>query len=180
MRRRSRRTTPSTSASRLGSPLSWRLGISDQRGAAAVEFTIVAALFVIPLVFGLVEFGSMLFSKQIIINASREGTRAGIIGYGDSGRLTDTEITDIVKGYVESKQQGAMLRTFRNQPEPVIVITPSPRGCGSGVSRGADLKVEITYTHSYLLPDLIGLGTSKALIASTTMKMESDDCLPAP
>ena len=43
-------------------------------GAAAVEFAVVAPLFIL-LVFGLIEFGRMVMVQQIITNASREGAR---------------------------------------------------------------------------------------------------------
>jgi Flp pilus assembly protein TadG len=46
--------------------------IKDQNGGAVVEFAIILPLL-IALLFGIVEFGLLLYNKQIITNASREG-----------------------------------------------------------------------------------------------------------
>ena len=45
-----------------------------QRGAAAVEFAIVLPLLLV-FVFGIIEFGFLLYDKAVITNASREGAR---------------------------------------------------------------------------------------------------------
>jgi Flp pilus assembly protein TadG len=49
-----------------------------QSGAALVEFAIVLPLLLL-LVFGIVEFGLILYDKAVITNASREAARAGIV-----------------------------------------------------------------------------------------------------
>ncbi|MSR29869.1 MAG: pilus assembly protein [Gemmataceae bacterium] len=55
-----------------------------RRGAAAVEFAIVAP-FLILLVFGIVEFGRMLMVLELVSNGAREGARKAILpGAGDS------------------------------------------------------------------------------------------------
>ena len=46
----------------------------DQRGAAAVEFAIVASLFFM-LVFGIIDFGFAFHSWNNAVNAAREGAR---------------------------------------------------------------------------------------------------------
>jgi len=54
--------------------MSWR----DEKGAAAVEFAVVAGLFLM-IVFGIIEFGILMFDQHILTNASREGARAGVV-----------------------------------------------------------------------------------------------------
>jgi len=49
-----------------------------QRGAAVVEFAIVLPLLLLVL-FGIIEFGFIMYDKHIITNASREGARYGIV-----------------------------------------------------------------------------------------------------
>src|SRR5688500_20168413 len=61
-------------ARRRNSPL-WRFLIGDERGSAMVEFAIVAALIFIPLVFGIIEFGRLIWSKTTITAAARRGGR---------------------------------------------------------------------------------------------------------
>ena len=52
--------------------------IKNQKGAALVEFAIVVPLLIL-LATGIGEFGLVLYNKQVITNASREGARAGIV-----------------------------------------------------------------------------------------------------
>ena len=49
-----------------------------QRGAVAVEFALVLPLFV-ALLMGTMDYGYYFFSDQIVINAAREGARAGTL-----------------------------------------------------------------------------------------------------
>ena len=48
--------------------------IRSDSGAAAIEFAIVAPLLFV-LLFGIIEFGAILYNKSVITNASREGAR---------------------------------------------------------------------------------------------------------
>lgn len=49
----------------------------DQRGAAVLEFALVAPLFFL-VIFGLVTFGMILAKKQSITNAAADGARAAV------------------------------------------------------------------------------------------------------
>lgn len=49
-----------------------------QRGVAAVEFALILPLLIVVL-FGIVDFGLMIYNKAMITNAAREGARAGIV-----------------------------------------------------------------------------------------------------
>jgi Flp pilus assembly protein TadG len=52
--------------------------IKNQQGVAAVEFALILFPLVL-LVFGTIEFSTLLYDKAMITNASREGARAGIV-----------------------------------------------------------------------------------------------------
>ena len=65
-----------------------------QKGAAAVEFAIVLPLLLM-LLFGIIEFSVILYDKAMITNASREGTRAGIVSRWPT-KLTEAEIKTVV------------------------------------------------------------------------------------
>ena len=51
---------------------------SSQKGASLVEFALVLPLLML-ILWGIIEFGLLLYNKQVITNASREGARAGIV-----------------------------------------------------------------------------------------------------
>ncbi len=56
-----------------------RLVLTD-RGSAAVEMALVLP-FLLATLMGIIEFGRVLFSQQVITNAAREGARASATGF---------------------------------------------------------------------------------------------------
>lgn len=50
-----------------------------ERGAAAVEFALVAPLLIL-LVFGIIEFGRVWSARNVYISAAREGARVAAVG----------------------------------------------------------------------------------------------------
>ena len=73
-----------------------RLCRRNRRGAAAVEFAVVAPLFFL-LVFGMIEFGRMVMVQQIMTNASREGARVGVLD-----GVTETDVEGAVQNYLST------------------------------------------------------------------------------
>lgn len=62
-------------------------------GTAAVEFAIVAPLFLL-FIFGVVEFGRVMLAKNVVTNASREAARVAIID-----GATSTQVTQVANDY---------------------------------------------------------------------------------
>ena len=141
--------------------------LRNEKGASAVEMAIVLPLLLI-LLFGIIEFGLVLYDKAVITNASREGARYGIVSR--SPRYTPTEIRDEVQPY------WSRLVTFGEQGAPVVTVTATDvDGNGNNTDFGDDLEVLVTWHYEFLLlPDLPGIGLSHTmdLSARTVMKYE--------
>lgn len=60
-----------------------------RRGAAAVEFAIVAPLLFL-IFLGMIEFSRAIMVLNVLTSASRAGVRAGAIAPGDYNAVTDT------------------------------------------------------------------------------------------
>lgn len=132
--------------------------LTEDKGAATVEF----ALVLIPLllmIFGIIEFGLLVFNQQMITNASREGSRAGIVVH--SPRLSEPEIRKIVKEYCSSH-----LVTFGTTTGPAVDFLTGP--CNSF---GDILKIKVEYQYNYLFLSNFGIGP-KTLRAVSTMRCE--------
>jgi Flp pilus assembly protein TadG len=76
----------------------------SQRGAAAVEFALIAPLL-FALLFGIIEMGAILYNQAVITNASREGARYAAGFYTNPttatlGRPTCNNIQTYVTNYV--------------------------------------------------------------------------------
>ena len=140
--------------------------LRNQKGAAAVEFAIVLSLLLL-LVFGIIEFGLLLYDKAVLTNASREGARFGIVLR--TPRYTDAEIQNVVTTYCSN-----YLITFGG-PTTVQVPAPIWTDTDGSLDRniGDDLEVTVTYAYKFLLiPKFISITDPKTLTAKTLMKYE--------
>ena len=150
------------------------LNIKGQRGTAAIEFAILLPVLVL-LLFGTIEFGLLLFNKQVITNASREGARAGIV-LRDDGRLPlhlsdESEEEPLsIERVVENYCQGNLV-TFAEPDE--TGETDLSVSCTSTADQesGDDLYVTATYNYGFLVLGNIGFDDI-VLQAQTVMKYE--------
>lgn len=138
--------------------------LKNQKGVAIVEFAIALPLLLL-LLAGFIEFGFLLYNKQVITNASREGARAAINPLPEP--LSDSHIETIVRQYCQ-----ANLITFSSvQNEPEVDIRPSEPGRILGV----DVIVDVTYEYEFLfniIRRLFGSNVSTFELGSrTTMRM---------
>jgi len=141
--------------------------IKDQNGASAVEFALIMPLLFL-LLFGIIEFGLLLFNQHIITNASREGARYGIVVRLD--RYDNPEIKAKVLEYADK-----YLITFGSDKlvESDIDILPVDNNSTFDpltercTHFGCDLEVVVNYDYDFLF----GFG-HKPLNAVTIMRME--------
>ena len=139
----------------------WR----NQKGASAVEFALVLPILIV-LLFGILEFGLLMYNKAVITNASREGARAGIVF---SPRPDVSAIEQVVRNYAD-----AHVISF-----PKGVTYPDVPS-GQCTAFGNDLIVDVSYPHQFLvfsgLVRLLGSGGAMpgtvTLTARTVMRCE--------
>jgi len=149
--------------------------IKDQKGGALVEFAIVLSLLVIIAV-GIMEFGILLYNKQVITNATREAVRQGITGSNKDGDVvTEDELYKIVNDYCFGEDgNDSRLITFGDDysdnefPDGDIIINDDG---GIDFTFRAPLKVYVSYDYKFLVPSLFKLGNSITISAETIMKM---------
>ncbi len=122
-------------------PFRWFAG--NSRGANAVEFALIAPLFLL-LVFAMIDFGLVFGDWLVLTNGVREGARVGVVTTGDLSAKT-TEVTTAVNNYTA---------TFGSLPTLTVACSDGS-SCGSGTS---SLKVTATRSRSLITP----LGTFMA------------------
>src|SRR5574342_736485 len=69
----------------------------NERGASAAEFALLLPVL-LTILFGIIEFGMLMYGREVVTNATREGARAGIV-QGPPKR-TAGEITTIANNYL--------------------------------------------------------------------------------
>lgn len=103
-----------------------------------MEFALVLPLLILFL-FGIIEFGVLLYDMLWIKNAAREGARVGIV-YAKE-RRTIEEIENEVKDYEK------YLITFGSSSSN-IVFDPPIVPC---INSGDELKVTVKYTYDFFV-----------------------------
>jgi Flp pilus assembly protein TadG len=132
-----------------------RLYRRNRRATAAVEFAIVAPVFLL-LVFGMIEYGRMVMVQQIITNASREGARTAVLD-----GATTASVQSAVNSYLASGSiSGA---TVTVSPNP-----PSSAQYGDPVT----VTVSVPFSQVSWLPSPMYLGGT-TLSSSTVMRRET-------
>ena len=115
-----------------------------------IEFVIVLPLLLL-LVFGMIEFGLIIYDQQVITNASREGARFGIVARPPDLRYTEAQIITEVQQYC-----GTHLISFggnSGQPPTVQVtnVTGGGNSCSTVIGLQEDLRVRVTYAYTFLV-----------------------------
>lgn len=124
-----------------------------------MEFAVILPLLV-SLLFGIIEFSVLLFDKNVLTNASREGARFGIV---QAPRNSVAAISGVVNNYCASN-----LISFGAATTPTVsVLAPC-------ANFGETLTVTATYPYSFLLiPSFVKTLTPTInLTATTVMKCE--------
>jgi len=128
-----------------------------QKGIAAVEYALVLP-FLSLLLFGIIDFGTALYNREVLTNASREGARAGIIL--SVPRPSENDVSNVVQAYLTSAGM--------NPSEVSITVN------GAGGVTGNDLSVALTYNYPFLvLSNLLpSIPDSIPITVQTVMKLE--------
>ena len=141
---------------------------NSQDGSVLVEFAILLPLLMI-ILFGIIDFGVLIYNQQVITNASREGARNGIAcrynAMTESNDYYDTSsIQNVVTNYC------SRLITFGTKTPPTVIVT----GCSTLPTIDNVLQVQVDFNHSFLvIPNFLpGIGNMQNIRAITTMAYE--------
>lgn len=133
---------------------------TNEKGIATVEFALILPVLA-TLSFGIVDFGMLMTNQASLVNASRDGARAGILLTDPP--MTETDITAVVKDALTNSG-------WKSADVDAVVVTVT----GAGGSTGMDLtvKVDSNYTFFIISKLIPSLTDTLPISASTTMKHE--------
>ena len=131
-------------------------GSARRRGAAVVEFAVVAPVFFL-MIIGFIEFGRALMVKQVLVNASRVGAREAVV----TGATSSTVVT-AVQSYASNVAV----------PNTAVTTIPDPATAATGSM--ITVTVGVNYDQVSWLPAPWFLG-GQTLTASSTMRKEGFD-----
>jgi Flp pilus assembly protein TadG len=113
----------------------------NEKGGAIVEFAIILPLLLL-MIFGAIEFSLLMYNKQVITNASREGARAGIVA--QATRVSGGDIVNVATSYCAT-----YLVSFGGDGLGVTTDPLSPET--QAISFGQSLTVTVTYDYQFLV-----------------------------
>ncbi|MEX0818548.1 MAG: TadE family protein [Pirellulaceae bacterium] len=127
-----------------------------QRGAAAVEFAVVAPVFVL-LLFGMIEYGRMVMVQQMLTNATREGARRAVLD-----GTSESHVKATVKDYLASGNILVNDNEISVTPDPVTAVLGDP----------VTVSMSIPFSRVSWLPSPMFLGNTN-MSSSSVMRRES-------
>ena len=116
------------------------------------------------LVFSIVEYGIMLYDKNVLTSAVRAGARYGIVA---SNSVYPTSAS--ISSYITANYTSHLTTFAKTNPSPTITVTSSP----STPAKGGTLTVKITYPYAcIIIGTLAGFTCPITLTATSVMQYE--------
>ena len=133
---------------------------NERGGVAAVEMAFVAPIMVL-ILFGIVEFGSVLFVRQTMVQSARSGARQLAI----QGATQEEAIAIAQDSLSSANINGA-------------TITAQNAYAGSGddaAARGIWVQIDLPVRNALIVPDFLGVFSGNAnLTVRSTMRKEGE------
>ena len=139
------------------------------RGQSLVEFAVVLPVFLL-ILFGIMDFGFLLYSRMTVINAAREGARIGI---------TYTETPNMIPSMAVSQVTGSSGGLLTSGMVTVTCVdgTPSTPNCSGfptstppSVNPGDSVRVNVTYPYRPFFPLLVGQTINVSSVVQMTLE----------
>ena len=130
----------------------------NERGAVAAEFAILLPVLLL-IVFGTIEFGMMMYGREVVTNATREGARYGIIV--QTPVVTSAQMITLATNYLTG-----------TGVNPASVTFSVPACCGT---TGTPVTLAATYRYPWLvpyIPTVLGVPSPFPIQITTTMRHE--------
>jgi Flp pilus assembly protein TadG len=145
-----------------------RTELSRRGGATLLETSaiiVLASMFL----FGIIEYGRLLFVRQVMDNAAREGARHAVV------RVLEDDVDGGTKAVVHQRMAGVqnMLQNFEVKVYKAD-STGKPAGSPDGAEFGAHIAVEIACDYEPVLPTFLLMGTTFHLRSKVLMNSEAN------
>ena len=139
-----------------------------QRGAAALEFALVAPVLIL-MILGMIDFGMVMNAQALVANAARDGARVA--------SLNGTEANSRTAALRSTTSLGGTAPTVAVECFTDIAATTACTGSNYDTAKagGYIVRVTVTYTYTWItpLPSWAGLGATSTISKMAYMRIES-------
>lgn len=151
---------------------------TPRRGAAAVEFAMVAIVLMM-LLFGIIEYARFLFVDHMMANACREATRFAVVSSASTtlNPVTTTQIQNYADNYLAGQGPLALVGYTPTTSVSVFRLDPTTGtklSDWSNASAGQAMGVSISGTYKPITPLLLFLPSSMTMTNSCVMMCEAN------
>jgi len=129
----------------------WR----KQLGAAAIEFALVLPLYLL-IIDGVMEISIVIYDQAIVLNAAREGVRAGVVL--SEPKMSNADIAAVAQRYAES-----YLLSFGRADQLIVTVNQSADG-----SYQTPLSVTVGFAYTSLMIGSFMAGIQQPVVLSST------------
>jgi Flp pilus assembly protein TadG len=138
-----------------------------RRAATIVEFAIVCVLCLM-VFFGIIEYGRLMWVKQLLDNAAREGARYAVVHTHDK---TTADVQNYVRSVMVNQDNhlGASITVYRVNPD-----TGANLGNWTDAGFGEAIAVQVTGTFRPLMPRMFFLPNSMTFTSRSVMYSEAN------
>ena len=133
-----------------------------------VEFAFISIVLFMFL-FGVLEYGRLIMTLQLMNNAAREGARAAVVG---QSTMTTAQVQTVVTNFLAG--QSAQLSGLNIQVYQIDPSTGNNLGPWNSAGFGQAIAVQVNGTYSPILPSFLLMGSSMPLQALSVMYSEAD------
>lgn len=139
---------------------------SRRRGAALLEFALVAAMFLM-LLTGMLQFGIYLSTTNSLWNLSREGARYASVQRSDSATVDQNN--QKIEDHLKKPAPDGMLPPNVDPSKLTVALTPSD---ANKRSKGTEVTITLTYDMSDKIFIPMGGLLNRQYKATTSMMVE--------
>jgi Flp pilus assembly protein TadG len=141
---------------------------SERRGAAMIEMTFVLLIFLM-LLFGIIEYGRLVYTREVIINATREGARYAVVNATSSSLEANTQA--IVKERMYGLDKNT---TFYDCQVYMSDSSGKKIGNANDAGFGSYIAVQVDYDYKPILPNFLRMNSSFRITFRDMMYSEAN------
>jgi len=134
--------------------------LRSQRGSTAIEFALILPV-IATMLFGVIDFGRLLYTKEVLSNAVREAARTGIVA---------TAGGDVLPAVIDAALTTSIQNSQLVDPADIANI----QQVKTGPVGNRNLSVTVNYNFNFLVVGglIPGLTTNQTLSSTSIMRME--------
>jgi Flp pilus assembly protein TadG len=141
---------------------------SNRSGAYLVELALVVSIFFLFL-FGILEYSRLVFVRQVVINAAREGARFAVVN------VTDANLDNDTKAYVKTRMCGLDAQTsYYNCQIYLSDSSGANIGTASNAAFGQYIAVQVDYDYTPIMPSFLHMSSTIHITSRDLMYSEAN------